>query len=62
MSILNDYLIPSIDLSDYDRYHMTEEEEMEYLISIDKETQEQYEELQLDPWMEITERDDILPY
>ncbi|EFH2739021.1 hypothetical protein GS608_23820 [Escherichia coli] len=62
MSILNDYLIPGIDLSDYDRYHMTEEEEMEYLISIDKETQEQYEELQLDPWMEITERDDILPY
>ncbi|EFL7968210.1 hypothetical protein DC068_005020 [Escherichia coli] len=62
MSILNDYLIPGIDLSDYDYYHMTEEEEMEYLISIDKETQEQYEELQLDPWMEITERDDILPY
>ncbi|EFL6134234.1 hypothetical protein CW774_004821 [Escherichia coli] len=62
MSILNDYLIPGIDLSDYDYYHMTEEEEMEYLISIDKEMQEQYEELQLDPWMEITERDDILPY
>ncbi|EIZ6394005.1 hypothetical protein MQG82_005079 [Escherichia coli] len=62
MSILNDYLISGIDLSDYDHYHMTEEEEMEYLISIDKETQEQYEELQLDPWMEITERDDILPY
>ncbi|EEY2953770.1 hypothetical protein DRI38_004776 [Escherichia coli] len=62
MSILNDYLIPGIDLSDYDHYHMTEEEEMEYLISIDKETQEQYEELQLDPWMEITERDGILPY
>ncbi|EIH6899958.1 hypothetical protein BFL68_004978 [Escherichia coli] len=62
MSILNDYLTPGIDLSDYDHYHMTEEEEMEYLISIDKETQEQYEELQLDPWMEITERDDILPY
>lgn len=62
MSILNYYLIPGIELSDYDHYHMTEEEEMEYLISIDKETQEQYEELQLDPWMEITERDDILPY
>ncbi|EET6213114.1 hypothetical protein FE426_004746 [Escherichia coli] len=62
MSILNDYLIPGIDLSDYDYNHIIEEEEMEYLISIDKETQEQYEELQLDPWMEITERDDILPY